>query len=72
MCYAYVLGSVIDDRDAVMSIINNELSDAAGVVGDFSAFVDEEFIEACEVIERTQVSFDSRMEELPDAGALIR
>ncbi|MDE6503109.1 MAG: hypothetical protein K2K78_01405 [Muribaculaceae bacterium] len=72
MCYACVLGSVIDDRDTVMSIINNELSDAAGVVGDFSAFVDEEFIEACEVIERTQVSFDSRMEELPDAGALIR
>lgn len=72
MCYACVLGSVTDDRDAVMAIINNELADAAGVVGDFSAFVDGELMEACEVIDRTQVSFDSRMDELPDAGALIR
>ena len=72
MCYACVLGSVTDDRDAVMAIINNELADAACVVGDFSTLVDGELMEACEVIDRTQVSFDSRMDELPDAGALIR
>ena len=72
MCYASVFGSVTDDRDAVMSIIDNEFSDAAGVVGDFSDIVDGEFREACEVIDKSQVSFDGRMNELPDAGALIR
>lgn len=73
MYYACVFGSETDDRDAVMSIIDSELTDAAGVLGDFGALVDGELMEACEVIDRTRVSFDSSsMDELPDAGALIR